>query len=142
MKRAEYDAAASLLAPVLEKLDAIYKLLDEHPGVIKGLIHCSGGAQTKCLKFGDNLHFIKDNLFPTPPVFKAIQKVSGTAWKEMYKVFNMGHRMEVYCTPAAAKTVIKVARGFNIDARVIGRVEASKKGNKLSLTHKGQVFTY
>ncbi len=132
----------ALLSPTRSYAPVIYKLLEEHPGLIKGLIHCSGGAQTKCLKFGSNIHFIKDKLFPTPPIFKTIQKVSGTAWKEMYKVFNMGHRMEVYCTPAAAKTVIKLAKGFNIDAKVIGRTQASKKGNKLSLTHKGQVFTY
>jgi phosphoribosylformylglycinamidine cyclo-ligase len=132
----------ALLSPTRSYAPVIYKLLDEHPGLIKGLIHCSGGAQTKCLKFGDNIHFIKDKLFPTPPVFKTIQKVSGTAWKEMYKVFNMGHRMEVYCTPAAAKTVIKVAKGFKIDARIIGRTEKSRSGNKLSLTHGKQVFTY
>jgi phosphoribosylformylglycinamidine cyclo-ligase len=133
---------AALLSPTRTYAPVIYQLLEEHPGLIKGLIHCSGGAQTKCLKFGDNIHFIKDKLFPTPPIFKTIQKVSGTGWKEMYKVFNMGHRMEVYCTPKDAKAVIKVAKGFNIDARIIGRTEASKKGNKLSLTHKGQVFTY
>lgn len=132
----------ALLSPTRSYAPVIYKLLDEHPGLIKGLIHCSGGAQTKCLKFGDNIHFIKDKLFPTPPIFKTIQKVSGTAWKEMYKVFNMGHRMEVYCTPAAAKTVIKTARGFNIDARIIGRTEASRSGNKLTLKHGKQVFTY
>ena len=133
---------AALLSPTRTYAPVIYQLLEEHPGLIKGLIHCSGGAQTKCLKFGDNIHFIKDKLFPTPPIFKTIQKVSGTGWKEMYKVFNMGHRMEVYCTPKDAKAVIKVAKGFNIDARIIGRTEASKKGNKLSLTHKGQMFTY
>ena len=133
---------AALLSPTRTYAPVIYQLLEEHPGLIKGLIHCSGGAQTKCLKFGDNIHFIKDKLFPTPPIFKTIQKVSGTGWKEMYKVFNMGHRMEVYCTPKDAKAVIQVAKGFNIDARIIGRTEASKKGNKLSLTHKGQMFTY
>ncbi|HTQ99105.1 MAG TPA: GntR family transcriptional regulator [Candidatus Acidoferrum sp.] len=132
----------ALLSPTRTYAPVIHKLLDEHPGVIKGLIHCSGGAQTKCLKFGDKLHFIKNNLFPTPPIFKAIQKVSGTAWKEMYKVFNMGHRMEVYCAPKDARTVIKAANSFDIDARIVGRTEASKSGNKLSLTHKGQVFTY
>lgn len=132
----------ALLSPTRTYAPVIYQLLDEHPGLIKGLIHCSGGAQTKCLKFGDNIHFIKDKLFPTPPIFKTIQKVSGTGWKEMYKVFNMGHRMEVYCTAKDARTVIKVAKGFNIDAKIIGRTEASKKGNTLSLTHKGQVFTY
>ena len=132
----------AILSPTRTYAPVIHKLLDEHPGLIKGLIHCSGGAQTKCLKFGDNLHFIKDSLFPTPPIFKVIQKVSGTAWKEMYKVFNMGHRMEVYCLPKDARKVIKAAKHFNIDAKVIGRTEASRNGNKLSLTHKGQVFHY
>ncbi len=138
----ELTVGDALLSPTRSYAPVIYQLLEAHPGLIKGLIHCSGGAQTKCLKFSSNIHFIKDRLFPTPPIFKTIQKVSGTAWKEMYKVFNMGHRMEVYCTPTAAKTVIKVAKGFNIEAKVIGRTEASKGGNKLSLTHKGQVFTY
>jgi phosphoribosylformylglycinamidine cyclo-ligase len=81
-------------------------------------------------------------LWPTPAIFKSIQKASGTAWKEMYKVFNMGHRMEVYCTPAHAKLVIKVAKSFNIEAKIIGRTEAASKGNILSLTHQKQQFTY
>lgn len=137
-----FTVGAALLSPTRTYAPVVYKLLDDHPGVIQALIHCSGGAQTKCLKFGRNVHFIKDQLFPTPPVFKAIQKVSGTAWKEMYKVFNMGHRMEVYCEPACADTVIAVAQGFGIDAQVIGRTEANEDGSKLSLHHQKQVFTY
>jgi phosphoribosylformylglycinamidine cyclo-ligase len=132
----------ALLSPTRTYAPVIYKLLEEHPGIIKGLVHCSGGAQTKCLKFGKNVHFIKDNLFPTPPVFKAIQAASGTAWKEMYKVFNMGHRMEVYCRAEDADQVIKVAQGFGIAAQLIGRTEAAESGNKLSLTHRGKVFVY
>jgi phosphoribosylformylglycinamidine cyclo-ligase len=132
----------ALLSPTRTYAPVIYKLLEEHPGLIQGLVHCSGGAQTKCLKFGRNVHFIKDNLFPVPPVFKAIQDTSGTAWKEMYKVFNMGHRMEVYCKAQDAGSVIKVAEGFGIAAQVVGRTEAADSGNKLSLTHRGKVFVY
>ena len=132
----------ALLSPTRTYAPVIYSLLEQYPDLIQGLVHCSGGGQTKCLKFGRNIHFIKDNLFSTPAIFKTIQKVSGTAWKEMYKVFNMGHRMEVYCTPADAKKVIKVAKSFNIDAKVIGSTKASKTGNKLSLSHQKQVFTY
>ena len=132
----------ALLSPTRTYAPVVYKLLADHPGLIRGLIHCSGGAQTKCMKFSDNIHFIKDNLFPTPPVFKAIQSASKTEWKEMYKVFNMGHRMEVYCEPDKAQTVIDVAAGFGIAARVVGRTEASTQGNRLSLTHAGEVFTY
>jgi phosphoribosylformylglycinamidine cyclo-ligase len=133
---------AALLSPTRTYAPVIYKLLDEHPGLIQGLIHCSGGAQTKCLKFGNKIHFIKDKLFPTPAIFKSIQKASGTAWKEMYKVFNMGHRMEVYCEKGKAAKVIAAAQSFGIDARIIGRTEVSTSGNKLSLSHGKQVFTY
>jgi phosphoribosylformylglycinamidine cyclo-ligase len=108
-------------APVLIE---VFKNLRKH---IHGLVHCSGGAQTKVLHFIDNLHVIKDNLFETPPLFKMIQEASGTDWREMYKVFNMGHRMEVYLQKEHAQQVIDIARHFNIDAQVIGRVEASSK---------------
>lgn len=132
----------ALLSPTRTYAPVIYKLLDEHPGLIQGLIHCSGGAQTKCMKFGSGIHFIKDDLFPTPPVFRAVQAASKTDWKEMYKVFNMGHRMEVYCRPEDARAVIDTAAGFAIDARVIGRTDACDGANRLSLTHAGQVFEY
>lgn len=132
----------ALLSPTRTYAPVIYKLLDEHPGLIQGLIHCSGGGQTKCLKFADKTHFVKDRLFPVPPVFKAIQKASGTSWKEMYKVFNMGHRMEVYCEPKKTAKVIAAAKSFGIEARVIGRTEAATSGTKLTLHHQKQVFTY
>lgn len=137
-----FTVGEALLSPTRTYAPIVYKLLDEHPGVIQALIHCSGGAQTKCLKFGRNIHFIKDKLFPTPPVFKAIQQVSGTAWQEMYKVFNMGHRMEVYCDATQANTVIATARSFGVDAQIIGRTEASEDGSRLSLHHQDEVFTY
>jgi len=132
----------ALLSPTRTYAPVIYRLLDEHPGVIQGLVHCSGGGQTKCLKFADGVHFIKDNLFPVPPVFQAIQEASGTAWKEMYKVFNMGHRMEVYCKEQDADTVIAAAASYGIEAQVVGRTARSAKGTRLSLTHAGKVHTY
>jgi phosphoribosylformylglycinamidine cyclo-ligase len=132
----------ALLSPTRTFAPVIYKLLDECPGLIKGLIHCSGGGQTKCLKSGRNMHFIKDRLFPVPPVFAAIRKASGTDWKEMYKVFNMGHRMEVFCEAGRADAVIAAARSFHIEARVVGRTEKSTTGNRLSLTHGDEVFEY
>lgn len=132
----------ALLSPTRTYAPIIYTLLDEYPGLIQGLVHCSGGGQTKCLKFGDKVHFIKDDLFPTPSIFKAIQEASGTAWKEMYKVFNMGHRMEVYCKPKDAKAVIQVAKKFNIEAKVIGRTARTTGGTKLSLKHGNKTFTY
>lgn len=138
----DMSVGEAILSPTRTYAPVIYKLLDEHPGLIQGLIHCSGGAQTKCMKFGEGIHFIKDKLFPVPPVFKAIQAASNTDWKEMYKVFNMGHRMEVYCSPNDTQAVIDAAAHFNIDAKVIGRTEASNNGNRLSLTHDNQQFEY
>lgn len=132
----------AILSPTRTYAPVIYELLDGYPGLIRGLIHCSGGGQAKCLKFGRNIHFIKDNLFSLPAVFRAIQKASQTDWKEMYKVFNMGHRMEVYCEADQADTVIAVAKSFDIDARIIGRTEKSTAGNRLSLTHGAEVFEY
>lgn len=108
-------------APVLIE---VFKNLRTH---IHGLVHCSGGAQTKILHFIDDLHIIKDNLFATPPLFKLIQESSGTDWKEMYRVFNMGHRMEVYLPAEHAQQVIDITSSFNIEAKVIGRVEAAAK---------------
>lgn len=142
LPESDFTVGEAILSPTRTYAPVIYKILEEHPGLIQGLIHCSGGAQTKCLKFADNVHFIKDNLFPMPPVFKAIQNASNTPWKEMYKVFNMGHRMEIYCLPDQVQTVIDIANGFNIDAQIIGRTEASLEGNTLSLTHAGEVFNY
>eukprot|EP00929_Paragymnodinium_shiwhaense_P066986 TRINITY_DN33680_c0_g1_i1.p1 TRINITY_DN33680_c0_g1~~TRINITY_DN33680_c0_g1_i1.p1 ORF type:complete len:2189 (-),score=547.14 TRINITY_DN33680_c0_g1_i1:559-7125(-) len=97
---------------------------------IHGMVHCSGGAQTKVLHFVDGVHVIKDNLLPTPPVFKLIQQNSGTAWSEMYKVFNMGHRMEIYTDAASAQRIIDISKSFGVDAQVVGRVEAMSAGSK------------
>jgi phosphoribosylformylglycinamidine cyclo-ligase len=127
----------AILSPTRSYAPVIYKAMAVLGSEIKGLIHCSGGAQTKCLKFGRNVHFVKDNLFPTPPLFKAIQAASGTQWQEMYKVFNMGHRMEVYLPPARVDEMIGIARSFGIDAQQIGftqSAQGSEAGNQLSLT--------
>ena len=103
------------------------------------MVHCSGGAQTKILHFVENLHIIKDNLFEVPPLFKLIQEESGTDWKEMYQVFNMGHRMELYVDPSLAQDIIEISKSFNIDAQIVGRVEAS---NEKSLTIKSPFGTF
>jgi len=106
-----------------------------------GIIHCTGGAQTKVLKFCDNVHIIKDELFATPPLFSEIQKSSGTSGKEMYEVFNMGHRMELYLNPSDAQELISISESYGIDAKIIGRVEASEK-KKLTITHENQEYNW
>ena len=108
---------------------------------VHGMVHCSGGAQTKVLHFIDNLHIIKDNLFPIPPLFDVIQQESGTDWKEMYKVYNMGHRMEFYVAPEAADDIIAISKKYNIDARVVGRVEAAAE-KRLTIRSEKGVFEY
>ena len=102
------------------------------------MVHCSGGAQTKILHFIDKLHVIKDNLFDIPPLFKLIQDQSGTDWKEMYQVFNMGHRMELYVPETIANTLISISHSFGVDAQVIGRVEASTKKQLTILSPYGE----
>lgn len=124
------DAGKLLLSPTRTYAPVISLILKRLRGCIHGMIHCSGGAQTKILHFlGDGLHVVKDNLFPIPPLFKMIQEQSQTDWAEMYKVFNMGHRMEIYLPEEYANQVIELSRSFNIDAQIVGRVEeATSKG--------------
>ena len=105
------------------------------------MIHCSGGAQTKVLHFVDNVHILKDNLFSVPPLFKLIQEQSGTEWKEMYKVFNMGHRMELYVPKEIAGDIIAISKSFDVDAQIVGRVEAAA-GKKLTIRTEFGVFEY
>ena len=122
----QYITAGKLvLSPTRTYAPVIKAMLDACRSQIHGMVHCSGGAQTKVLHFVDALHIIKDNLFDTPPLFKLIQQESGTDWQEMYKVFNMGHRMELYVPAEIAADLISISQSFGIDARVIGRVEAS-----------------
>ena len=135
------DAGKLVLSPTRTYAPVIRKMLEKYRHEIHGLIHCSGGAQTKVLHFVDNVHVIKDNLFPVPPLFRLIQEQSGTSWKEMYQVFNMGHRMEVYVNPQLAETLMAIAASFNIDARVVGRVE-EWSGRKLTIHTEAGIFEY
>ncbi len=121
------DAGKLVLSPTRTYAPVIKKLLDAIRPQIHGMVHCSGGAQTKILHFINNLKVVKDNLFPVPPLFKTIHEQSGTSWAEMYKVFNMGHRMEIYVSPEQAEQVITISRSFNIDAQIVGHIEASDK---------------
>lgn len=128
-------AGKLVLSPTRTYAPVVRRLLDEMRDKIHGMVHCTGGAQTKVLHFvGDNCKVIKDNMFPITPLFKAIHEQSGTEWPEMYKVFNMGHRLEVYLSPEDAEQVIEISRSFNIDAQIVGRIEEGKK----SLTIKSE----
>ncbi|WP_443939228.1 AIR synthase-related protein [Pedobacter sp. MW01-1-1] len=127
-----------VLSPTRTYAPVIKKILEQHRKKINGIVHCSGGAQTKVLHFiNDNIHVIKDNLFPVPPLFQLIQEESGTDWKEMYKVFNMGHRMELYVPQEIAEEIIAISKSFNIDAQIIGRVEESDKKQVTIISEKG-----
>lgn len=121
------DAGKMVLSPTRTYAPVIKVLLDKLRAEIHGMVHCSGGAQTKVLHFVENVKITKDNMFPVPPLFRIIQEQSGTDWSEMYKVFNMGHRMEVYIAPEHAEEVIAITKSFGIDAQIVGRVEASDK---------------
>jgi phosphoribosylformylglycinamidine cyclo-ligase len=136
------DAGKLVLSPTRTYAPVIKKILDKYtPEDIHGMVHCSGGAQTKVLHFVDNVHVIKDNLFPVPPLFKLIQEQSGTDWKEMYQVFNSGHRMELYVPAAIAEDIIAISKSFNIDAQIVGRVEASEV-KKLTIESEYGTFEY
>ena len=135
----DVNAGQLVLSPTRTYAPVIKKILDLYRKDIHGMVHCTGGAQTKVLHFvGDNCRVIKDNMFPIPPLFRLIQKNSGTEWKEMYKVFNMGHRMEIYVDKSLADEIIAISKSFNIDAQVIGRIEEGKK----SLTIKSEYGTF
>lgn len=135
------NAGKLVLSPTRTYAPIVKKLLDAMRKDIHGMVHCTGGAQTKVLHFvGENCHVVKDNMFPVPPLFKAIAQESGTEWAEMYKVFNMGHRLEVYVSPELAERVIEISKSFNVDAQVIGHIEEGPR----SLTIKSEfgVFNY
>ena len=138
---ASLDAGKLVLSPTRTYAPIIKKVLDEYRGVIHGMVHCSGGAQTKVMHFVDGVHIIKDNFFDIPPLFKMIQEESGTDWKEMYKVFNMGHRMEVYVPEEYAQGIIDISKSFGVDAQIVGRVEDAES-NKLTLNSKYGTFEY
>jgi phosphoribosylformylglycinamidine cyclo-ligase len=136
------DAGKLVLSPTRTFAPIIKTILEKYsPNEIHGMVHCSGGAQTKILHFIDNLHIIKDNLFPIPPLFKLIQEQSKTDWKEMYQVFNCGHRMELYVPAEIANDIIAISKSFNVDAQIVGRVEASEH-KKLTITSEFGTFEY
>jgi len=136
------DAGKLVLSPTRTYAPVIKKILASvDKSLLHGMVHCSGGAQTKILHFIENLHIIKDNLFDIPPLFKLIQEESGTDWKEMYQVFNMGHRMELYVDPSLADEIIAISKSFDIDAQVIGRVENADQ-KELTIKSPFGTFTY
>ena len=141
MDNVELDMGSLVLSPTRTYAPIIKKILNNHSDSIHGMVHCSGGAQTKVLHFVDNVHIIKDTLFPVPPLFDLIQKESGTSWEEMYKVFNMGHRMELYVPKEIASEIIAISKSFNVDAQIVGRVESSEKKELTIVSEKG-TFRY
>ena len=141
IKNSELDAGKLVLSPTRTYAPIIKAILEKYRSKISGMVHCSGGAQTKVLHFVDNIHVIKDNMFELPPLFKLIHEESGTDWKEMYKVFNMGHRMELYVPQEVAENIISISKSFNVDAKIVGRVE-NFEGKKLTISSKFGIFTY
>ncbi len=135
------DAGKLVLSPTRTYAPIIKQVLDGFSHRIHGMIHCSGGAQTKVLNFVDNLHIIKDNMFTLPPLFRMIQEESKTDWKEMYQVFNMGHRFEIYLQPEYAQEIINIAKTFNVEAQIVGRVDASDE-KKLTIKSEFGEFIY
>jgi len=136
------DAGKLVLSPTRTYAPIIKKVLEKYnSNDIHGMVHCSGGAQTKILHFIDKFHIIKDNLFPVPPLFELIKKESDTSWKEMYKVFNMGHRMELYVSPDCSEEIINISKSFGVDAKIIGRVEQSAQ-KKLSIISDNGSYIY
>jgi phosphoribosylformylglycinamidine cyclo-ligase len=136
------DAGKLVLSPTRTYAPIIKEILSKYTSnEIHGMVHCSGGAQTKILHFIKNLHIIKDNMFAVPPLFKLIQEESGTDWKEMYQVFNMGHRMEIYVSQETAQDIITISKSFNVDAQIIGRVEDSEE-KRLTITSEFGEFFY
>ena len=139
---APIDAGKLVLSPTRTYAPIIKEILSKFDAsTVHGMIHCSGGAQTKILHFVEALHIVKDNMFPVPPLFKLIQEQSNTDWKEMYQVFNCGHRMELYVSPEIAKDIIALSKSFQVNAQIVGRVEASDS-KKLTIKSEFGVFEY
>lgn len=138
------DAGKLVLSPTRTYAPVIKRVLDHYRSQIHGMIHCSGGAQTKVMNFVEYMHIVKDNMFPVPPLFRLIQEQSGTPWEEMYKVFNMGHRMEIYVDEELADDIIAISKGFDIDAQIIGRCydNDGDEGNKLTIISEFGKFIY
>ena len=137
------DMGKAVLSPTRTYAPIVKSVFDNiGKSKIGGIIHCSGGAQTKCGKFGSNLHFIKDNLFDTPPLFREIHECSGTAWQEMYAVFNMGHRLEFMVDEDIAEEIISISESFEVPAQVVGRIESNNEGNKVTVKSQYGIFEY
>ena len=137
----EITVGKLILSPTRTYLPVLKKILDQYKSAINGIIHCTGGAQTKVKKFIKNKRVIKDNLLPIPPLFRLIQEQSGTDMKEMFEVFNMGHRLEFYLPEEYADSIIQISKSFNIDAQVIGRVE-EHEGEAVRIEHEGKRYDY
>jgi len=134
------DAGKLVLSPTRTYAPVVKKILENYRNQIHGMVHCSGGAQTKVLHFVDNLHIIKDNLFDVPPLFRIIQESSQTPWSEMYKVFNMGHRLEIYVKPQLADEIISIAAAFNIEGKIVGHCEQAEKAKLTIRSGFGEFF--
>ena len=130
-----------VLSPTRSYAPVIKKVIEKMRSEIHGMIHCSGGGQTKIMHFVDQMHVVKNNMFPLPPLFRIIHEQSGTPWHEMYKVFNMGHRFEIYTDKKNAEEIISIAASFNLDARIVGYCEASDK-KKLTISSEFGTFEY
>jgi len=141
VKNVSLNAGLLVLSPTRTYAPIIKKILESYRKEIHGMVHCSGGAQTKILHFIENLHIIKDNLFDVPPLFRMIQEQSNTDWREMYQVFNCGHRMELYVSPEIANKIIRISKSFNVDAQIIGRVESFSQ-KKLTIRSNFGEFIY
>jgi len=141
IKELKIDTGKLVLSPTRTYAPVINEILKKYRSQVNGMIHCSGGAQTKILHFIDNLHVVKDNMFPVPPLFKIIQEESKTDWQEMYKVFNMGHRFEIYAKEKIAEDLIAISNSFGIDAQIIGRIESSEN-KKLTIKSEFGHFNY
>jgi phosphoribosylformylglycinamidine cyclo-ligase len=141
IKELNINAGKLVLSPTRTYAPVIKEVLETMHPLIHGMVHCSGGGQTKIMHFVDNLHIIKDNMFPVPPLFRIIQEQSGTPWEEMYKVFNMGHRFEIFTNKEAALKIINIAAGFNLEAKVIGHCESSATKN-LTIDSEYGTFQY
>jgi phosphoribosylformylglycinamidine cyclo-ligase len=135
------DAGKLVLSPTRTYAPVIKEVIGSIRPDINGMVHCSGGGQTKILHFAGNIHVVKDNLFELPPLFRIIHEQSGTPWNEMYKVFNMGHRFEIYTNDKAAAKIIDIASGFNLEAKIIGHCEASPS-KKLTIKSEFGIFEY
>ena len=142
IKELGIDAGKLVLSPTRTYAPIIKKILDQLQPQIHGMVHCSGGAQTKILHFVKNKKVTKNNLFPIPPLFRIIQEQSGTNWEEMYKVFNMGHRMEIYLSPEYAEEIISISKSFGVDARIVGFVEEADKNELIIESEKGRFLYY